>query len=141
MTHCIFFKLHYDNELSNTETLSYIACLGKMNGVQNSRFQVTKILKINILKPSTKICNTDDSLKFGLDTYVRLHLCSNHCGKMLCCIFHTSLHDNKLPNTETVSYVMHILCAYVFDRNFEVLILWNSGRDCSVTTAIVSSSN
>ena len=31
--------------------------------------------------------------------------------------------------------------AFVFDRNFEILILWNSGRDCRVTNAIVSSSN
>ena len=37
--------------------------------------------------------------------------------------------------------VMHVIFAFEFDRNFEILILWNSGRDCRVTTAIVSSSN
>jgi len=37
--------------------------------------------------------------------------------------------------------IMHVIFAFVFDRNFEILILWISGRDCRVTTAIVSSSN
>jgi hypothetical protein len=37
--------------------------------------------------------------------------------------------------------VMHVVFAFEFDRNFEILILWNSGRGCRVTTAIVSSSN
>jgi hypothetical protein len=36
---------------------------------------------------------------------------------------------------------MHVIFVFEFDRNFEILILWNSGRDCRVTTAIVSSSN
>ena len=36
---------------------------------------------------------------------------------------------------------MHVIFAFVFDRNFEILILWNLGRDCRVTTAIVNSSN
>ena len=38
-------------------------------------------------------------------------------------------------------YVMHVIFAFAFDRNFEILLLWNSGRDCRVTTAIISSSN
>jgi hypothetical protein len=40
-----------------------------------------------------------------------------------------------------ITLVMHVLFAFVFDRNFEILILWNSGRGCRVTTAIVSNSN
>jgi len=36
---------------------------------------------------------------------------------------------------------MHVIFVFEFDRNFEILILWNSGRDCRVTTATVSSSN
>jgi len=42
---------------------------------------------------------------------------------------------------QTVTNVMHVIFVFVFDRNFEILILWNSGRDCRVTTAIVSSSS
>jgi hypothetical protein len=36
---------------------------------------------------------------------------------------------------------MHGIFAFVFDRNLEILILWNSGRDRLVTTANVSSIN
>jgi len=36
---------------------------------------------------------------------------------------------------------MYVIFAFECDRNFEILILWNSGRDCRVTTATVSSSN
>jgi len=44
--------------LPNTETVSYIVWLGKMNDVQKSRFQITLKLKLKILKQSMK---TDDS--------------------------------------------------------------------------------
>jgi len=39
--------------------------------------------------------------------------------------------------------VMHVTFTFVFafDRNFKILILWNSGRDRSVTTANVSGTN
>jgi len=38
---------------------------------------------------------------------------------------------------------MHVTFTFVFafDRNFKILILWNSGRDSLVTTANVSSTN
>ena len=38
---------------------------------------------------------------------------------------------------------MHVTFTFVFvfDRNYKILMLWNSGRDCLVTTANVSSIN
>ena len=36
--------------------------------------------------------------------------------------------------------VKHVTFAFEFDGNFEIFILWNSGINCRVTTAIVSSS-
>ena len=36
---------------------------------------------------------------------------------------------------------MHVILAFEFDGNFEIFILWNAGRDCRITTAVVSSSN
>ena len=49
--------------------------------------------------------------------------------------------EAKVENTSIYTCVMHVIFAFEFDRNFEILILWNSGRDCRVTTTIVSSSN
>ena len=38
-----------------------------------------------------------------------------------------------------IASVMHVIFAFEFDGNFEIFILWNSGRECRVATAIVSS--
>jgi len=51
---------HHDMYLPNTETLSYIVWLGKMNYIQKSRFQITKKVKMKILKVSME---TDESFK------------------------------------------------------------------------------
>ena len=47
------------------------------------------------------------SLIFGLGTIVRLHVCSYHPGKMRHSRLHTSYHDNKFANTETL---INIVC-------------------------------
>jgi len=41
-------------------------------------------------------------LIFGLGNIVRLQVYSYHPGKMKHSIFHTSLHDNKFANTESL---------------------------------------
>jgi len=61
MRHCKFHSSHHDNKLSNTEIEYNIVPLGKMIDVQKSRFQVTKMLKLNIMKQSTKKHRTDNS--------------------------------------------------------------------------------
>jgi len=70
--HLSFHTLHHDNKLPNTEIVSYIAWLGKMNHVQKSRFHVTKMLKIKIMKHSTKRSHLTFPLKFVLGTISRL---------------------------------------------------------------------
>jgi len=60
--------------------------------------------KINITKHSTKMTEMVIPLKFGLGPFVLLHVCSNHHSQMSLWIFHKLHHDNKLPNTKTVSY-------------------------------------
>ena len=67
-----------------------------------SRFQLTKTLKMNITKHSTKKDRTNDSFIFGLGNIVRLQVCSYHPRKMKHSIFHTSYHDNKFANTESL---------------------------------------
>jgi len=67
--HLSFHTLHHDNKLPNTDFFSYIACLGKMNDVQKLRFQVTKILKMNIMKHSTKKQRLDVSFKIWIRYY------------------------------------------------------------------------
>ena len=50
----------------------------------------------------------------------------------------------KLDNPNLVLRTEGCNACYIcfcIDRNFEILILWNTGRDCRVTTATVSSSN
>jgi len=63
MAKCSIYQSSYntsqhDKYLPNTETVSYIVWLDKMNDVQKSRFQNTKKLKLKILKQPLK---TDDS--------------------------------------------------------------------------------
>jgi len=53
---------HHDNKLPNTENFSNIIWLGKLR-FQKSRFQVTKMLKINIMKHSITKYRSDDSFK------------------------------------------------------------------------------
>ena len=36
---------------------------------------------------------------------------------------------------------MHVIFAFEFDGNFEIVILWNAGRDRLFTTATVSSTD
>jgi len=90
-----FCTLHLDNNLPNIENIYYIHYIGKGIDVKISRFQLTKTLKINIRKHSTKKDRTNDSLIFGLSKIVRLQVCSCHPGKMKHSIFHTLYHDNK----------------------------------------------
>jgi hypothetical protein len=97
-----FYTLHRDNKLPNIETVYYIIYLGKGIDVEKSRFQLTKTLKMNIMKHSTKKDRTDDSIKIWIRHFVRLHGCPNHPGKLKHSRFHTSHQDNKLPNTETL---------------------------------------
>jgi hypothetical protein len=59
------------------------------SGLQNVEIEHNEIL-INY--------RTDDSLKFGLGTFVLLHIWSNHHGKIRHCRIHTSHHDNKVEH-------------------------------------------
>jgi hypothetical protein len=98
-----FYTLHFDNNLPNTGNIYYIHYTGKGIDVEISRFQLTKKLKINKRKHSTKKrTELTITLIFGLGTIVRLQVCSYHPGKMMHSIFHTSYHDNKFANTETL---------------------------------------
>ena len=49
MENCRFHILRLDKKLPNTEILYYVVWLGKIIDVQKSRFQVTKVLKINTI--------------------------------------------------------------------------------------------
>jgi len=52
----------------NFQTTTYfLNCLGKMMVVQKSRFQVTKTLKMNIMKHSSNKYRTHDSLKIRIE--------------------------------------------------------------------------
>jgi len=61
MSLCWFHTSHHDNKLSNTKTISYIVWIGIMNIIQKSLFQLIKILKMNIIKHSTKKYRTNES--------------------------------------------------------------------------------
>jgi len=67
-----FHKSYHANKLPNKETFFYIVWLGKINDVQKSRFQFTKILKINIIKRSILKDRTVDSCKIW-----SRHVCMN----------------------------------------------------------------
>jgi hypothetical protein len=67
--HLSFHTLHHDNKLANTETVSYIVWLGKINDVQKSRFQVTKMKKMNRMKHPTEKEGLDVSFKIWFRDY------------------------------------------------------------------------
>ena len=89
------YTLHLDNNLPNIENIYYIHYIGKGIDVVISRFQLTKTLKMNIRKHSTKKDRITIPLIFGLGNILRLQVCSYHPGKMKHSRFHTSYHDNK----------------------------------------------
>ena len=70
-----FYTLHLDNNFPNIENIYYIQYIGKGIDVD---FQLTKTLKMNIRKHSTKMSELTIPLIFGLGTIVRLQLCSYH---------------------------------------------------------------
>jgi len=66
-----FYTLHHDNNLPNIKNIYYIHYIGKGIYVEISRFQLTKTLKMNIRKQSTKRTELTIPLIFGLGTIVR----------------------------------------------------------------------
>jgi len=48
-----FYTLHLDNILPNIENIFYILYICKLIDVDKSSFQLTKTLKMNIMKHST----------------------------------------------------------------------------------------
>ena len=97
-----FCTLHPDIILPNIENIYYIHYIGKGIDVGKSRFQHTKTLKMNIRKYTSKRIELTIPLIFGLGTIVRLQVCSYHPNKMVHSRFHTSYHENKFANTETL---------------------------------------
>jgi hypothetical protein len=73
--------------------------LSNIVNVQKSFFQVTKMLKINIMKSSKKYRN-DNSFIIRIRQVLLCHVCFNRHGKMRHCRFHSSHHGNILQNTE-----------------------------------------
>ena len=88
-----FYTLYLDNNFPNIENIYYIHPMGKGIDLEMSRFQLTKTLKMNIRKNSTKKDRTNDSLIFGLGNILRLQVCSYHPGKMKHSRFHTLYND------------------------------------------------
>jgi len=64
-----FYKFHLDNNLPNMENIYCIHYIGKGIDVEISRFQLTKTLKMNIRKLSTKKDRTNDSF----NSWIRQH--------------------------------------------------------------------
>ena len=56
-----FYTLHLDNNFPNIENIYYIHSIGKGIDLEISHFQLTKTLKMNIRKHSTKKDRTNDS--------------------------------------------------------------------------------
>ena len=59
-----YYTSQYQYKLRNIEIVYYIIWLGKSIDVQKSHFQVMKMLKMNIMKQSTKKYRADDSFIF-----------------------------------------------------------------------------
>ena len=100
MRHCIIHTSHHDKELQ-TPKLFPIYLVVQITDVQKSRFQVTKMLKINIMKNSTTKNRSDDSFKMLIRHVFMIAILFNHHLKMRHFRFHTTHHD-KFPNTQTV---------------------------------------
>jgi len=79
MSNIRFYTLRPDNNLPNIENVSLIHHIGKGIDVEESRFQLTKTLKMNIWKQSTKKDRTNDSFNIWIRhdcTIARLFLSS-----------------------------------------------------------------
>jgi len=87
---------------------------------QKSLFQVTKVLKVNLLKHSKISKVLTIPLKFGLGSLVRLHGFSNQHRKIRHCGFHTPhLKRTKLPNPNYKGIVRSVLFVlYVYFQCF-----------------------
>ena len=79
--------LHHDKYLPNTAIVSYIVWLVKLNNIQISRFQITKMAEIK--DTETIMENRWILLKFRLGMFVPLHICFNHHSKMTPWVCHT----------------------------------------------------
>ena len=97
-----FYTLHLDNNLPNVENIYYILYIGKGIDVEISRFRLTKTLKMYIRNTLQIRTDLTIPLIFGLGNIVRLQVCSYHPGKKKHSIFHTSYHDNKFANTDSL---------------------------------------
>jgi len=67
------------------------------------RFQVTEMLKINIMKHSTNKYRTDDSLKFRLGIIARLLYSPRAFEELKILLINL---DNNFPNIEIVYYIL-----------------------------------
>jgi len=64
--HCSLNKSHHDYILPYNELFNILFVQEKLNVVQKSRFQVTKTLKIDIMKLSRNIYRTEDTFKIWI---------------------------------------------------------------------------
>jgi len=93
-----------------------------MIDVQNSLFQVTKTLKMNIIKHSTIKCRTDDSFKIWI-----WHVCtialSNHHGRTRQWNF---THHNTNINFQSTKSLLYYFHTYE-KKNYKQICLQRSG--------------